>query len=308
MKFMSWNINGVTSVLNNCQYRTTLELFNADIYAFQETKVTEKDYRMQLLGYNAYWSFHETSHSLHPQSGTLILSKTEAKNYYTAFPDSPDFDTEGRLIVLEFESFFFVNVYVPQSQDKVSARSDRNSIDRRAYRARFDRLLREHLEKLDEDKPVIICGDFNAAISEIDMASDSRWQDGDGFAKDASHQLRQLEKIGFTDTFRHMHPETEGAYTHYWLNDTDGTRGRRLDYFFVSSDLRSRIINADIHKNIKGSDHLLITLELDIKTVKKRKMKIHHLTYEDLLERERQGIYFKDLKEVDLSYAWDTIP
>ena len=307
MKFMSWNINGVSSVLNNCEYRTTLELFNADIYAFQETKVTDKDYRMVLLGYNAYWSFHKTSSSLHPQSGTLIMSKEEAKNYYISFPNDPDFDTEGRLIVLEYESFFFVNVYVPQSQDEVSARSDRKSLERKEYRAKFDRLFREYMEKLDEDKPVIICGDFNAAISKIDMASDSRWQDGKGFAKDTSYQLRQLVKIGFTDTFRHMHPNKEGAYTHYWLNDKDRSKGRRLDYFFVSSDLKDNIINADIHPNIKGSDHLPITLELDMKTIKKRNNKIHHLTYDDLLNRERQGIFFKDLKDVDLSYAWDTI-
>ncbi|MBQ6132723.1 MAG: reverse transcriptase N-terminal domain-containing protein [Lachnospiraceae bacterium] len=307
MKFMSWNINGVSSVLNNCEYRPTLELFNADIYAFQETKVTDKDYRMLLLGFNAYWSFHKTSTSLHPQSGTLILSKEAAKHHYITFPNAPDFDTEGRLIVLEYESFFFVNVYVPQSQDEVSARSDRKSLERKEYRARFDRLFREYMEKLDENKPVIICGDFNAAISKIDMASDSRWQDGNGFAKDTNHQLRQLVKIGFTDTFRYLHPNTEGAYTHYWLNDKDGSKGRRLDYFFVSSDLKSKITSADIHANIKGSDHLPITLELDVKTIKKRNMKLHHLTYDDLLERERRKTFFKDLKDVDLSYAWDTI-
>ena len=310
MKFISWNINGANPIIKNCEYQPTLQMFNADIYALQETKTLIRDTRLIPLGFNAYWSFHETSQSKYPQSGVVTLVKWELgepKNVFTSFPDSPEFDTEGRLLVLEFENFYCVNVYVPQTQDEVSARSDGNSLDRRNYRSQFDRLFRNYMEKLDEDKTVIICGDFNAALLKIDMPEDSKWQDKKGFAKDANNQLQRLVKLGFSDTFRVLHPDQKSAYTHMWLNDKDGTKGRRLDYFFVSSDVEEKITEADIHANVTGSDHFPISLVIDLDKVKRRTGKIHHLSYEDLLERERTGIFFKDLKNVDLSHAWDTI-
>ena len=307
MKFISWNINGANSVFNGGGLEAALKFFEADVLAFQETKVLKKDKRIVLPGWHDYWSFHKSSKSLHPQSGVMVQSRQPAKKWYDRFPEHPHFDTEGRLLVCDYDFFYLVNVYVPQTQDEVAARSDARSIERRNYRNTFDRLLREHVEALDEEKPVIICGDFNAAAGPLDMSANSRWQDGKGFAKNANVQLRKLLKTGFSDTFRVLHPEEKNAYTHFWLNDRDGTAGRRLDYFFVSSDLEKDVQEAEIYKDISGSDHYPIMLKLDMGQVKLRTVKIHNLTYEDLLERERLQIFYEDLGEVDLSHAWDTI-
>ena len=307
MKFVSWNINGANSVFNGGELDSTLKLFGADILAFQETKVLRRDKRIVLPGWHDYWSFHKTSESLHPQSGVMVQSRQEAKRWYDRFPEHPHFDTEGRLLVCDYDFFYFVNVYVPQTQDEVSARSDARSVERRNYRAKFDRLLREHVETLDAEKPVILCGDLNAAAGALDMSENSRWQDGDGFAKHANVNLRRLLRIGFCDSYRVLHPEEKNAYTHFWLNDKDGSRGRRLDYCLVSCDLEEDIQEAEIYQNVRGSDHFPVMLKVDMGKARQRTLKIHNLTYEDLLERERQKIFYEDLTEVDLSHAWDTI-
>ena len=309
MKFISWNIDGANAVLRKSSFTSLLLMWNADIYAFQETKVMHRDLRITYPGYHDYWSFYDTCRLSSPQSGTLVLSRRKAKRVITSFEADPDFDTEGRLIALEFDHYYFVNVYVPNTQDAVAGKRSKKSMQRREYRARFDRLFREFVCKLNDEKTVVICGDFNAAISSMDMSENSRWQDGNGFSKDECAQLRRLTEVGFTDTYRYKYPKEKEAYTHWSIRDEDHTRGngRRLDYFFVSNDLAGFIHDANIFPNIKGSDHYPIYLKLDMSQPVIRNEKIFNLTYEDMLQREASGVFFYSLKDVDLTHAWETI-
>ena len=310
MKFVSWNLDGINAVLRKSNFMDNLLMWKADIYAFQETKTLTRDVRIVFPGYHDYWSFHMTNKLPSPQSGVVTVSKKKAKSHYTLFPQEPEFDTEGRLMVLEFDFFYFVNVYVPQSQDAVAGKSTQKSMDRSAYRAKFDRLFREYMIELDKMKPVIIAGDFNASISPLDMSSNSRWQD-DGLMKDASGQLLKLTERGFTDTFRHLHPKQKNAFTHWHLKDmnTRDTNGRRLDYFFVSDDLKEKIEDAAINPNVRGSDHAPVTLKLDLSIPVIRNERLSDLTYDDLLLREKNHTFFYSLQDesIDLSLAWDTI-
>ena len=209
MKFVSWNLDGINAVLRKSNFMNNLLMWKADIYAFQETKTLARDIRIVFPSYHDYWSFHTTNKLPSPQSGVVTVSKWKAIKQFTSFPQAPDFDTEGRLLVLEYDFFYFVNVYVPQSQDAVAGKSTERSMNRREYRAKFDRLFRDYMISLNKVKPVIIGGDFNASISSLDMSSNSRWQD-EGFMKDANNQLLKLTENGFKDAvFENFYKDPE---------------------------------------------------------------------------------------------------
>lgn len=309
MKIVSWNIDGAKQILRKTNFSQLLWMWQADIYAFQETKLTEPDLRLKFPLFHGYWSFNEAATTPSPRSGTVCFCKDKPRNVYTGIGDE-DFDTEGRIITLEFDYFYFVNVYVPQTQDAVTGKNSMKSMERRDYRAKFDRLLRDHVCDLNKKKPVILCGDFNASISSIDMSPNSSWQDGkDGFSKDANDQLRKLTKSGFTDTFRYLHPDKKQCYTHWSIKDKNRETGigRRLDYIFVSDDLANKISRADIHTNVYGSDHCPVYLNIDMSEPVVRNDIVVNLTYEDLLMREKRKIFYSALKDVDLTRAWNTI-
>ncbi|MBQ4463110.1 MAG: reverse transcriptase N-terminal domain-containing protein, partial [Eubacterium sp.] len=309
MKIISWNIDGAHSILRNTDFNQLLWMWQADIFAFQETKVLEPDLRLCFPLYHDYWSFYDTSDSPSPQSGVACFSKKKAKKVYYDMGD-PEFDTEGRIITLEFDFYYFINVYVPQSQDVVTGKNSVHSMERRDYRTKFDRLLRDYVCDLNKIKPVILCGDFNASISNLDMSKNSSWiDDGITFSKDTNDQLRLLTKSGFTDTFRYKHPDQSGKYTHWSIKDSDRTTGtgRRLDYFFVSEDMAEKIDKAEIYSNIYGSDHCPIYLNIDMSVPVIRGDVVTNLTYDDMLLRESTGLYFYALKDTDLTRAWNTI-
>ena len=309
MKLISWNIDGAKTVLRRCDFSSLLWMWQADVFAFQETKVLKSDTRLKFPGYHEYWSFFDTCTNQNVQSGTVCFTKEKAKTFSTKFADEC-FDTEGRLITLEFEHYYFVNVYVPNSQDDVAGRSEIKSVQRRDYRRRFDQLLYEHLKELNMSKPVIVCGDFNAAISSADMSANSRWQDGaDGFSKAAGDRLKKLTESGFTDTYRLKHPKTKRAYTHWSVRDKnrDTSPGRRLDYFFVSDELAENVEDADIHSTVYGSDHSPIYLKINMSPSMFKKAIDFNLTYEDFLAREKSGLYYHSLQEADLTKVWDSV-
>ena len=141
MKFVSWNIDGAASVLRKCEFSSLLWMWQADIFSFQETKVLAPNIRLSFPGYYAYWSFYDTCELPSPQSGTVCFCRREARKVYTSFPNDPEFDTEGRLIVLEYDHYYFINVYVPNSQDEVTRKQSEKSLERREYREKFDTLL-----------------------------------------------------------------------------------------------------------------------------------------------------------------------
>ncbi|SFQ09848.1 exodeoxyribonuclease III/group II intron reverse transcriptase/maturase,TIGR04416 [Lachnospiraceae bacterium XBB1006] len=310
MRIISWNINGARRLLRSCRLNELLWMWQADIFAFQETKLVQPDHRLMLPGYHAYWSFPTTAgNTTSPQSGTVCFCRRKPIAVYTSFPAN-DFDTEGRLLTLEYEHFYFVNCYTPNTQDAVDRRNAAKSVERREYRARWDRRFREYVCELDRKKPVIISGDFNAAISSIDMEQGSRWQDGEeSFAKDENDQLRQLTAAGFADTYRILHPKEKRAYTHWSVRDKNRktSPGRRLDYCFVSGDLKDKVQDANIYQDIYGSDHCPVYLKINTSQPVLRNERTVNLTYEDMLERERTGVFFYSLKDADLSNAWNTV-
>ena len=309
MKIISWNIDGAKQILRKTNFNQLLWMWQADIYAFQETKLSAPDIRLKFPLFYAYWSFFDTADTPSPQSGTACFCKVKPRNVSYGIGDD-SFDTEGRIITLEFDHFYFVNCYVPQSQDVVTGRNSMRSMERHDYRAKFDRLLRIYVCDLNKKKPVIMCGDFNASISKDDMSPNSSWQNGkDGFSKDANDQLKKLTKSGFTDSFRYLHPKETDCYTHWSIKDSDrdiGT-GRRLDYIFVSDDLAEKISRADIHSNVYGSDHCPVYLNIDMSEPVVRNDVIFNLTYEDLLMREKTRVFYSALTDVDLTRAWNTV-
>ena len=309
MKLISWNIDGAKSILRRTNFMSTLMMWNADIFAFQETKLSKPDLRIKFPGYHDYWSFHDNCTTASPQSGTVCFTREKARKFYTSI-EGADFDTEGRIITLEFDHYFFINCYVPQSQDAVTGANKAKSVDRNEYRLKWDRLLREYICDLDKKKPVIVCGDFNASISPLDMSEKSVWQDDEGgFSKDVNSQLRKLVESGFTDTYRYLHPKEKNAFTHWSLKDNDRETGsgRRLDYFFVSNDLAEKIESAEIYPRVTGSDHCPILLKIDLSQPILRNDITVNLTYDDLLQREKTKVYFNALKTADLSTAWNTV-
>lgn len=249
-KLISWNVNGIRACLN----KGFLDYFHevdADVFCLQETKLSEGQLQLELAGYNQYWNYA----SRKGYSGTAIFTKAKpiAATYGL---DIDEHDSEGRIITLEFEDYYLVNVYTPNSQ---------RGLTRLEYRMRWEDDFRSYVLSLDEAKPVIICGDLNVAHREIDIKNPKSNRKNAGFTDEERAKFTELLEAGFVDTFRHFYPDREGAYSWwpYMFNARANNVGWRIDYFCTSERLKNRLAAADIHAHVLGSDHCPVELVLE---------------------------------------------
>lgn len=249
MKFISWNVNG----LRACVQKGFLEYFSqfdADCFCLQETKLQAGQIDLSLPGYLQYWNYAEKK----GYSGTAIFTKHTPIDVKYGI-GIPELDTEGRVITLEYDSFFIVNCYTPNAQQGLA---------RIEHRMIWEDAFLNYLAALDQRKPVILCGDLNVAHNDIDLKNPTANRGNAGFSDQERDCFRRLLRNGFTDSFRHLHPDVTGAYSwwSYRFNARVNNAGWRIDYFLVSDRLKSNISKAQIHANITGSDHCPVSLEL----------------------------------------------
>ncbi|WP_350344650.1 exodeoxyribonuclease III [Proteinivorax tanatarense] len=251
MKLISWNVNGLRACLKKGFLDSFKEL-DADIFAVQETKLQPGQVELDVQGYYDYWNYAKNKKGY---SGTVIFTKVKPLNVQNGI-GLEEHDQEGRTITLEFDGFFFVNVYTPNSQ---------RGLARLDYRMNWEENFREYLKKLDEKKPVILCGDFNVAHKEIDIKNPKSNRKNAGFTIEERDKLTQLLKAGFIDTYRNFYPKREEAYTwwSYMRQARDRNIGWRLDYFIVSERLKDKLNDSIIYDDIMGSDHCPVGLKLD---------------------------------------------
>ncbi|KKK37857.1 exodeoxyribonuclease III [Mesobacillus campisalis] len=252
MKLVSWNVNG----LRACCNKGFLDYFkevDADVFCVQETKLQEGQIQLELgEGYQDYWHYAVKK----GYSGTAVFTRVEPLSVKYGI-DMEEYDSEGRAITVEFEGFYLVNVYSPNAQ---------RDLARLPFRLAWEDRLREYLLELDEAKPVILCGDLNVAFCSIDLRNPKSNKGNSGFTDEERGKMAELLDSGFVDSFRHLHPDKEGAYT--WWSYMNKVRERnigwRIDYFIVSNQLASSIKKAEIDAHIMGSDHCPILLELEL--------------------------------------------
>ena len=249
MKLISWNVNG----LRACVKKGFLDYFkseDADIFCLQETKLQEGQIDLDLEGYHQYWNYAEKK----GYSGTAIFTKKEPLNVYYGI-NMEHHDKEGRVITLEFEDFFMVTVYTPNSQSELA---------RLEYRMEWEDDFRNYLLELSSKKGVVVCGDLNVAHKEIDLKNPKTNRKNAGFTDEERDKFSTLLSSGFIDTFRYFNPDLEGVYSwwSYRFNARKNNAGWRIDYFLVSNSLKDKLINAKIHSEILGSDHCPVELEI----------------------------------------------
>ena len=249
MKFISWNVNGIRA----CVTKGFLDYFkevDADIFCLQETKLQEGQIDLNLEGYYDYWNYAQKK----GYSGTAIFTKKKPISVSYGI-DIEEHDNEGRVITLEFEDFYFITVYTPNSQSELK---------RLDYRMKWEDDFREYLKKLDNIKPVIVCGDLNVAHKEIDLKNPKTNRKNAGFTDEEREKLTTLLNSGFIDTYRYFNPNKEGIYSwwSYRFNARKNNSGWRIDYFLASEKLKDRLVSADIHTEILGSDHCPVGLVL----------------------------------------------
>ena len=248
MKLVSWNVNGIRA----CVKKGFLDYFNsvdADIFSIQETKCQENQISLELDGYYQYWNYAERK----GYSGTAIFTKKKSLSVsYGIEMEEPD--TEGRVITLEFDDFYVVNCYTPNSK---------RDLTRLGYRLNWEDAMKEHLIKLNAHKPVIFCGDLNVAHNEIDLKNPKPNMGNSGFTEEERQKFSSLLDAGFIDSFRYFYPERTDAYTwwSYMSKVRERNIGWRIDYFVVSERLVPSLKEATIHHEVLGSDHCPIVLE-----------------------------------------------
>ncbi|MDK2917480.1 MAG: exodeoxyribonuclease [Candidatus Petromonas sp.] len=252
MKLVSWNVNG----LRACVRKGFLEYFkevDADIFCIQETKLQEGQIDLDLEGYEQYWNYAVKK----GYSGTAVFTKKKPLSVKYGV-GSEEHRQEGRVITLEFEEFYLVNVYTPNSQ---------RGLARLDYRMLWEDVFRNYLKELDSKKPVILCGDLNVAHKEIDLKNPSSNRKNAGFTDEERAKMTELLEAGFIDTFRYFYPDKKEAYTwwSYMRKARERNAGWRIDYFIVSERLKDFLKNSQIHSNIMGSDHCPIALEICFK-------------------------------------------
>lgn len=252
MKLVSWNVNGIRA----CVKKGFLDYFNdvdADLFAIQETKLQEGQINLDLEGYHQYWNYAERK----GYSGTAVFSKIKPISVSYGFEEGEK-EEEGRVITLEFDEFYFVTAYTPNSKRDLS---------RLDYRLFWEDKIRDYLIHLDKKKPVIYCGDLNVAHNKIDLKNAKPNIGNSGFTYEEREKMTKLLESGFIDSFRYLYPEKTGSYTwwSYMNNARERNIGWRIDYFIVSGRLAPLIKTADIHSHIYGSDHCPVFLEMNIK-------------------------------------------
>ena len=250
MKLISWNVNGIRA----CVGKNFMEFFNevdADIFCLQETKLQENQIDLKLDGYYQYWNYAKKK----GYSGTAIFTKKEPISV-TYGINIEEHDQEGRVITLEFEDFYMVTVYTPNSQ---------NELKRLDYRMKWEDDFRAYLKSLDEIKPVIVCGDLNVAHKEIDLKNPKTNRKNAGFTDEERNKFTELLNEGFIDTFRYFYPDKENIYSwwSYRFKAREKNAGWRIDYFCASEKLKDRLVSAKIHTEVLGSDHCPVELVIE---------------------------------------------
>lgn len=251
MKLISWNVNGIRACLN----KGFLDFFknvDADIFCIQETKCQNGQAEIELDKYTEFWNSAEKK----GYSGTAVFTKENPINVKYGI-EKEEHDKEGRVITCEFEKFYLVNIYTPNSK---------RELERLEYRQTWEDEIREYVIKLNKIKPVIICGDLNVAHKEIDLKNPKTNRRSAGFTDEERDKMTELLNAGFTDSFRLLYPEKENVYTwwSYMMKAREKNVGWRIDYFIVSNDIKENIKEATIYDEILGSDHCPIGLEIDL--------------------------------------------
>lgn len=249
MKLISWNVNG----LRACVQKNFIEKFeklDADIFCLQETKLQEGQIDLDLQGYSQYWNYAEKK----GYSGTAVFTKKKPLSVQYGI-GIEEHDHEGRVITLEFEEFYIITVYTPNSQ---------NELKRLDYRMKWEDDFRKYLLSLKEKKGVVVCGDMNVAHKEIDLKNPKTNHHNAGFTDEERGKMTELLESGFTDSFRHFYPDKENIYSwwSYRFKAREKNAGWRIDYFLVSDNMKDRMTDAKIHTEIMGSDHCPVELQL----------------------------------------------
>jgi exodeoxyribonuclease-3 len=249
--FVSWNVNGIRTCLGKGFYERFASL-DADIFCLQETKVVEGQVTLDLPGYFQFWNYAEKK----GYSGVAVFSKEEPLSVSYGL-GIPEHDTEGRVITLEFENYYFVGVYVPNARD---------GLVRIDYRMSWEDAFRAYVSGLDAKKPVIFCGDLNVAHNEIDLKNPKSNRGNAGFSDEERGKFGELLAAGFTDTFRYFYPDAEQRYSwwSYRFHARENNAGWRIDYFITSDRLEPKLKDSLIHNEIYGSDHCPVELVIDI--------------------------------------------
>ena len=250
MKFVSWNVNGLRAAMKK-GFMDFFEDVDADFFAIQETKMQENQKSWEIDGYYEYWNDADRK----GYSGTLIYTKHKPLSVSYGLDDG-SYNDEGRIITLEYEDFYLVNTYVPNAK---------RNLERLDYRQEYEDQVRAYYKKLDQEKPVILCGDLNVAHKEIDLKNHKTNTKNAGFTIEERTKFTELLDAGFTDTFRYLYPDTvKYSWWSYMFNARKNNAGWRIDYFVISDRLREAIKEAQILNEIHGSDHCPVTLELSL--------------------------------------------
>lgn len=250
MKLVSWNVNGIRACVNKGFYEF-FQAIDADIFCIQETKMQPGQLELNTPGYHQFMNSADKK----GYSGTLIFTKQEPlETVYGIGID--EHDHEGRVITCEFEKFFMVNVYTPNSKEVLA---------RLPYRMKWEDDFQAYLKKLEVKKPVIVCGDMNVAVEEIDIKNPKSNHKNPGFSDEERDKMRNLLHAGFVDSFRYLHPETIAySWWSYRFKAREKNIGWRIDYFLTSQALKDQIRAASIHSDVLGSDHCPVSLEIDL--------------------------------------------
>ena len=251
MKFISWNVNGIRACITKGFEERFYEL-DADIFCLQETKCQQGQVKLELPGYHQYWNYANRR----GYSGTAIFTKREPLSAVYGI-GIEEHDKEGRVITLEFEEYYFVTVYTPNSQSELR---------RLEYRMKWEEDFLAYLLKLQKKKPVIFCGDLNVAHQEIDLKNPKTNRKNAGFTDEERACFTRALESGFIDTFRYFYPDKEGVYSwwSYRFRAREKNAGWRIDYFLVSPSLKEKLQDAKIHGEIMGSDHCPVELDIDL--------------------------------------------
>ncbi len=250
MKFVSWNVNGLRACVGK-GFGDVLTQMDADFFCLQETKLQPEQIQLETPGYTQFWHSAEKK----GYSGTAIFAKHQPEQVYYGI-GVPELDTEGRLITLEYPSFYLVTCYTPNAQQEL-ARID--------HRLNWEDAFRAYLHGLDEKKPVVVCGDLNVAAAAIDLKNPKANEKNAGYSIQERQAFQKLLDTGFTDTYRHLYPQkVEYSWWSYRFQARVKNAGWRIDYFLVSNRLKEHIRQAQIHTTILGSDHCPVSLELDV--------------------------------------------
>lgn len=250
MKFISWNVNG----LRACVQKGFLDFFNsidADFFCIQESKLQAGQIDLDLPGYHQYWNYAEKK----GYSGTAIFAKNEPLSVSYGI-GIEEHDREGRVITLEYDNFYLVTCYTPNSQ---------NELKRLPYRMQWEDDFREYLKTLDAKKPVVLCGDLNVAHNEIDLKNPKTNRKNAGFSDEERAKMTELLGSGFTDTFRYFYPDAEGIYSwwSYRFKAREKNAGWRIDYFITSNRINDKLKKAAIHTHVLGSDHCPVEVDIE---------------------------------------------